>query len=397
MSDFDFGAYFTALAFLIPILILASNWFFEYTGLKSNRRKRNEASDSFEKVVDNLSSDNPASQLSAAILLRRFLSLKIGKSKYLHKETVNVISSILRTLPTGVYQKTLADGLAYAIDLSQADLQRTNLQNIYLGSKSARLNLHSTDLFMSNLAHGLIDNVSATGVILYNAVLYCTIIKNSDFTDANFTGADLTNTRFNNVILKNANFNKAINIPDEIKKGLSDNGVYIGEEPVTTQIESSGKTIFFSMPGYMSKNDEMTVLAYHNYLRELGFEIIYYTRDTYPRFGQLSQIKAAIEKCAAMVAFGTHQTLIKDGIYRPGMNGEHKIIDSWLSTPWNEVEVGMATMAGIPILLIKDNDIADGIFDDIISESFITTLSAKTDVRTLNSNQTFSSWLSQIN
>lgn len=397
MSEIDFGAYFTALAFLIPVLILASNWFIEYTGLKSNRRKRNEASESFEKVVDNLSADNPASQLSAAILLRRFLSLKIGKSQYLHKETVNVISSILRTLPTGVYQKTLADGLAYATDLSRADLQRTNLQNVYLGSKSARLSLHSTDLFMSNIAHGLIDNVDATGIILYNAVLYGTIIKNSDFTNANFSGADLTNARFNNVILKNANFSKAINIPDEIKKGLSDNAEYIGDDPVTTKIGTSDKAVFFSMPGYMSKNDEMTVLAYHNYLKELGFDVIYYNRDTYPRFGQLSQIKAAIEKCAAMVAFGTRQTFIKDGIYRPGMNGEHKITDSWLSTPWNEVEVGMATMAGIPILLVKDDDIADGIFDDIISESFITTLSAKTDVRSLNSNQTFNSWLSQMN
>ncbi len=125
--EIDVSTYFTALAFFIPILILATNWLIEYTGIRSNKRKREEAYSSFEKVVENLSADNPASQLSAAVLLRRYLSLKIGKSIYLHDETVNVISSILRTLPTGVYQKTLADGLAYASDLSEADLQRTNL------------------------------------------------------------------------------------------------------------------------------------------------------------------------------------------------------------------------------------------------------------------------------
>lgn len=389
------SAYFAAIAFLIPLLILLCNWVIEYTGMKSNKRRRDEANESFDKVVENLSSDNIAAQLSAAVLLRRFLTLKIGKTNYLQKETVDVISSILRTLPTGVYQKTLADGLAYSPDLSNADLQRTNLQNVYLGSKSAKIKLHSTDLYMSNLSDGLIDNVDAVGIILYNASLYGTTIKNSDFSNANFMGADLTNIRFSNVKLKNANFQRATNIPVEIAEKLVD-GIYPSDDEVTTNNTKSGKTIFFSMPGNMSKADELTVIAYRQYLTKLGHEVVYYTRDTYPRFGQLSKIKASIEKCAAMIAFGTKQTFIKEGIYRPGMNGERIINDSWLSTPWNEVEVGMATMIGIPILLIKDDDIEDGIFDEVISESFITTLKSKTDVKELDHNQEFASWLSKF-
>jgi hypothetical protein len=122
------------------------------------------------------------------------------------------------------------------------------------------------------------------------------------------------------------------------------------------------------MPGNMSKDDETMVAAYRDYLtKECSFEIIYYNRDTYPRFGQLSKIKSSIEKSAALIAFGTKQTFIKEGTYRPGMIGERQINQGWLSTPWNEVEVGMAAMAGIPILLIKDDDIEDGIFDNIIS------------------------------
>lgn len=389
------SAYVAILAFLIPFLILATNWFIEYTGMKSNKRKREEANEIFDKVVENLSSDNPASQLSAAVLLRRFLTLKIGKNNYLHRETIDVISSILRTLPTGVYQKTLADGLAYAYNLTTADLQRTNLQNVYLGSKSYKLILHSTDFFMSNLTYGLIDNVDAIGIILYNALLYGTIIKNSDFSKANFVGADLTNAKFKNVILNGANFSKATNVPSEIKELLVD-GIFTSKEPITTSNIKVEKSIFFSMPGNMSKEDEVTVIAYRQYLMNLGYEIIYYTRDTYPRFGQLSQIKASIEKCAAMIAFGTRQTFIKEGVYRPGMNGERFLTDTWLSTPWNEVEVGMATMIGIPILLIKDDDIKDGIFDEVISESFISTLTSKTDIKELEKNQIFSAWLSKI-
>lgn len=409
------SVYFAILAILIPFLIIACNWIVEYTGMKSNKRKRDEANESFDKIVENLASDNPASQLSAAVLLRRFLVLKIGRTNYLHKETVDVISSILRTLSNGIYQKTLADGLAYSPDLSYADLQKTNLQNVYLGSKSATLKLRSTDLFMANLTYGLIDKVDAVDIILYNALLYGATLKNSDFSNAylvgadltnailkksnfsyaNFEGANLTNAKFDGVLLLGAKFTNATNVPAEIKEFLED-GVYTLDKPVTTSVNSVQKSIFFSMPGNMSKSDEVTVVAYRQYLMELGYEVIYYNRDTYPRFGQLSQIKASIEKCAAMVAFGSKQTFIKEGVYRPGMCGERSINDSWLSTPWNEVEVGMATMIGIPILLVKDEDIVDGIFDDVISESFIFTITSKTDIKELDRNQVFTSWISKI-
>mgnify|MGYP003300398159 FL=1 len=71
--------------------------------LNRRQKDREEYLRSFDTVVAQLSSDKKASQLSAAILMR--------------------------TLPTGVFQKTLGDGLAYAGDLSGADLQRTNLQD----------------------------------------------------------------------------------------------------------------------------------------------------------------------------------------------------------------------------------------------------------------------------
>ena len=392
----DVGAYFAAMAFLIPFIILGTNWVMEYTGLKSKQRKREEAYNGFEKVVESLASDNSASQLSAAVLLRRYFSLKIGKSYFLRQETIGVISSILRTLPTGIYQKTLADGLAYAHDLSNADLQRTNLQNIYLGSKSETINMRSTDFFMANLAYGLIDNVDARNIVLYNSILYNTIIKNSDFSNANFSGADMTNAKFVKVKLEGANFARAINIPKEIADNLHDN-IYTSDSVVTTHSKPSEKIVFFSMPGNMAKSDEVMIEAYKRYLIRNGFEVLYYTKDTYPRFGQLSQVKSAIEKCCALVAFGTKQSFIKEGVYRPGMSGEKPINETWISTPWNEVEVGMAVMAGIPILLIKDKAIEDGIFDEMISESFVFCLDSGTDVKELEHNQVFNAWLSRIN
>ena len=409
-AGIDLNVYLALVVFLVPFLILAINWCLEFFGLKSNSRRREEALQNFNNVVQNLSSDNPAAQLSAAVLLRRYFTLTIGGKKYLHAETVNVISSILRTATTGVYQKTLADGLAYGEDLSNTDLQRTNLQNVYLGTKKEspkqgtedsetkrnRVILDNADMFMANLTYALISNVSARGIVLYNAILHGASIKFSDFSYADFRGADLTNASFEEVLLCNADFRKAINIPAEIRAGLKE-GIYTGREAVSTKKASGANAmIFFSMPGAMSKEDETMVRAYRQYLIELGFDVVYYNRDTYPRFGQLSHIKSSVEKSVAMIAFGTKQTFIKDGVYRPGMRDEHVIKDSWVSTPWNEVEVGMAAMAGLPILLVKDDDIADGIFDSIISEAYVYVMSSKTDVKELGRTQSFTEWLSRF-
>ena len=75
----------------------------------------------------------------------------------------------MRTVPIGIYQKTLADGLAFAGDLTNADLQRTNLQNARIENKTEKVILDKADLFMSNLSYALIKNVKAHEIVLYNA------------------------------------------------------------------------------------------------------------------------------------------------------------------------------------------------------------------------------------
>ena len=50
----------------------------------------------------------------------------------------------------------------------------------------------------------------------------------------------------------------------------------------------------------------------------------------------------------------------------------------WLPTPWNEIEVGMGVMANLPILLVRDDKIEIGVFDKVISEYQIKSLSSAT-------------------
>lgn len=363
-------------------------------------KKLEEYFKSFDTVVAQLSSSNKSSQLAAAVLLRRYFSTRqMKKNVNLRAEIVNVISALLRVLPVGVFQKTLGDSLAYATELSVADLQHVNLQDVYLGVKDERkrIRLHKTDLYMADLSYALLERIDGQEAVFYRAVLFNARIKNCNFSGANFKEADLTGVRFANVVLEGADFTGATNVPPEIT-GLfmEEKAVVKSTTPVTTALEEPKGKVFFSMPGCLGKREETLTKAYKVVLESQGYEVVYYQKDDYPKFGQLTKIKEGIKTSSAMIAFGFRQTNIAVGTALPGTAKEFPIKNKWLNTPWNEVEVGMALMHGLPVLLVKDEGIDSGIFDSKLSEAFVATIPVDYDSRKINANKDFARWQSQI-
>lgn len=139
---------------------------FQYLGIKSKRAKREEERISFDSIVRNLSANDNTTRLAAAIMLRRFFHEKVQKSNmFLFQKSINVISSMLKVLPNSIFQKTLADGLAYTLNLSNMDLQRTNLQDVYLGRRDSNvIKIDNTDLFLADLSYALLENLSGKAI-----------------------------------------------------------------------------------------------------------------------------------------------------------------------------------------------------------------------------------------
>lgn len=404
-------AFISLVAVFVGGLIVAVPSIMNYKGWISIAKQQSQYQQSFDNIIEQLSSDKNTAQLSAAVLLRRFFKVKLKYHLFIRKkrinendafflknETINVISSLLKTLPTGVYQKTLADGLSSCQDLSHADLQNANLQNAYIGNDSYRINMSKADLFCANLTKALVTNVDGQNCYFRDSILCNTRFKNCDFSCANFQGADLTNVYFEDVKLAGANFRNTFNIPEIISKHLND-GIFDGDGLVSTPPKTSSHCIFFSMSGSLSNEEAHLTKAYKEYMEKRGYTIESYTRDHYPRFGQLSAVKAKIEKCVGMIVFGSKQIFIKNGIFRPNLSEETIWENEWLSTSWNEIEVGMGVMLGIPILLVKTDELKTGIFDSCISEIMLDKISSKTDfsdLRKFEIDENFISWLSKL-
>lgn len=360
-------------------------------------REREEYQKAFDNLVSKLTSMNVDVQLSAAILLRRYFRETIENDKKdLHQETINVISSLLRVKPTGVLQKTLADGLGFATDLSGCDLQKTNLQDVLLDNKKQEIFMNGTDLYLADLSFANIEGIVGHGIIFYEAILFYARIKNCDFTDGNFRGADLNGIVFKNCVLRGADFTDAKNIPSFIKENLDNENKFTLNGMISAKHDTRGKTIFFSMPGMLNKEDETITKNYKEFLENQKYEVVYYQRDDYPRFGQLNRVKEAINRSSGMIAFGFKQIYINEGEYRPQTKEKKSWKDKWLSTPWNEIEVGIGLAVGMPILLVHDSTINEGVFDEDLSECFVARIPSTEDSRRLEYNKSFQEWFSKL-
>ena len=256
--------------------------------------------------------------------------------------------------------------------------------------------MYHTDLFLADLSYANLENIVAHEICFYRSILYCASIKNCDFTNANFKGADLSGVSFNNCILMGANFKDAINVPVAISILLDNDGIFNVEGKIKAMHESNCRTIFFSMPGVLSKSEELLTKEYKRILEKNGYKVIYYTSDKYPRFGQLNKVRVDILRSSGMIAFGFKQLNIHKALYRPNTIEESHWDKKWLSTPWSEIEVGMGLMKGMPILLVSDPDINDGVFDNNLSECFVARILTTVDTRNLEQNPLFEEWISKI-
>lgn len=394
--------------------------------VRTGNQKRQDTQEQFNKVVEQLAKDNETAQLSAAIILRRFFNAIIDKDRF-RMETINVISSMLKIHPTGIYQKTLGDGLAYAGNLNYADLQRTNMQDLYLGKKnekddaqekkgiksksdnddSWKITMDFTDMYGANLSYALVENVVGFGTVFNSAILHHTNIKNCTFRKSDFKYADLTNVYFENVKLEGSNFKGAVGIPEEMiehlewtDKGTKDEAyVYKDTDRFSmdkTKKRGGGhKTVFFSMPGTLTASEEALILFYQKVLEDKGIDVKCYKRDHYPKDSQLTKVKQTIGQSDAMIAFGLKQIEIKSGRLNPAKKDYQE--DLWLPTPWNEIEVGMGVMANLPILLVRDDKVEIGVFDKVISEYKIKSLSSATPLADIENNEEFVKWLDLFN
>lgn len=173
----------------------------------------------FGETVAALASQDEIRRLAAAILLRRFFDRHTEQGDAgapYQQEAIRVIAALLRTTETGEFQKILADGLAYAPSLRDADLQRCNLSGAYLGDRLGRIDLSGADLYRADLTGASLRGAIARGTIFYRAHVANAVFDDADLSDADLRDVDMAGARFDGAVLDGAQFDGAKSLPPEI-------------------------------------------------------------------------------------------------------------------------------------------------------------------------------------
>jgi hypothetical protein len=75
-----------------------------------------------------------------------------------------------------------------------------------------------------------------------------------------------------------------------------------------------------------------------------------------------NRLRAALDAADGVAVLGMRQLRVDTGCWRAG-TVEAAPARKWWPTPWNQLEAGMAIMAGVPTLILCQEGVAGGVFD----------------------------------
>lgn len=359
------------IASLITAVVAIVGSVLAVTKYLSRRDKQLAAQQAFRAVVDSLSSVIEHQRLGGAILLRRFFDPKTelgeGGTPYA-REAVDVIAALLRETETGNFQKLLADSLLYASSLESVDLQRTNLQNAYLGHKSNGIapNLKRADFYRADLSAASLKGANAESAVFYQARLHNTIFKETNLIGASFFEADLLGANFSGAKLLNATFIGARNIPNGLIASIAKDGTYCGPETFPREAQSASADrprVFISKAGTLTVLQRELVREVTGILAEENIDATTVERGDYPNVGAISEVRRVLRGCSGALIIGFRQLEVTKGMWRSGTEEVKSVEDVALPTAWNHVEAGMAAMAGLPMLFLVERGVIGGLFE----------------------------------
>ena len=358
------------IASLITAFVAVVGSVLAVTKYLSRRDKQLAAQQAFRTVLDSLSSTVEHQRLGGAILLRRFFDPKTelgeGGTPYA-REAVDVIAALLRETETGNFQKLLADGLLYASSLESADLQRTNLQNAYLGARSGvPPNLTRADFYRADLSAASLKGANAENAVFYQARLHNTIFKDANLSGASFFEADLLGANFSGATLRHAKFKGARNVPKDLLAHIGEDGTYCGPDicpRAAAAAVAARPTVFISKPGTLNVLQQELVRQVIGILADEDIDATTVERGNYPSVGAMSEVRRVLRGCSGALIIGFRQLEVARGTWRSGTQEARTVEDVALPTAWNHVEAGMAAMAGLPMLFLVEHGVIGGLFE----------------------------------
>ena len=346
----------------------------------------------FNDCATTLRANNEEAKITSAILLRSFLT-----RRYYTKDSIHLISALLREVPYGNLQKTLGDGLSFIKNADGQDFQDRKLHDLSIRSRWSirkeisgrkrpcrlqsfrRVDFYRADITESSFYHIRFDkSVFCESLLCETAFHYCSFIG------ADFRYADLNKVTFDQCQLEGVDFSKSLHIETVRVKSLTTSSKTPQHQELINYLNKDGvfdkyhkkvvyyppknkPNIFLSHLGMMDSqqsNDMRDVKGWLNANYNVNFSDI--ERKNYRDSKQLENIRNKMSQCNGVIVMAFAYLNVDSGsIHKVKGNTICSIKDASFSSPWLQVETEIARSLDLPCLIFIQNGVQHtGLFDD---------------------------------
>jgi hypothetical protein len=124
--------------------------------------------------------------------------------------------------------------------------------------------------------------------------------------------------------------------------------------------KTTAARVFLGTPALLTAKQQQCLRRWLGWLAEEQLEVVRLQRGAYTR-DPWHALAETMPRTDGAVLLGFRQLEVRAGTWRPE-TAEEKHVTGWQTTPWLQVEAGMAVSFGLPVLAVPDAEVTEGAF-----------------------------------
>jgi hypothetical protein len=130
--------------------------------------------------------------------------------------------------------------------------------------------------------------------------------------------------------------------------------------------------VFISHPTPFNRDQRDFILLLEDKLKQFDLNPINLGKNNWSYKSPLQPIKKIMSTCKAAVIIGLERHHSFIGYEKELTKDSKELIHKYTTTPWVQIEAGMAYQAGLPLIILKEKKVfAEGILDPNLSEYYV--------------------------
>lgn len=118
--------------------------------------------------------------------------------------------------------------------------------------------------------------------------------------------------------------------------------------------------VFLCEPSGLNATQRCISDQWHERLFGLGFDVDRLRSEDYES-NPWSGLVGHIHQAQGVLVLGFGQLFVSAGTWRRGSEQERSLVATWTS-PWLQLEAGIALGAGVPVLVARESGVCEGVF-----------------------------------